>query len=176
MTSSADFPFAGSPDPADHASNASRLSQRFHVQLFGPDSGQLGGDVEELHRFLGTEAQVYFEGDGSFGWSGRGWSLYGMLYDRAGKMQYAELQGCCPRLVWNQLIAKLTTAPNRSRSPNCPAVGCTVYKALKRQLGPRHSDPDFLAAKHGFLGSFLPFLTPCEKFFGTNAANGASIA
>ncbi len=85
------------------------LSNPFHVQLFGHAGGELGGDVEELLRFLGQQPQVYFEGDGSFGWTGPGWALYAMLYDRAEKLQYMELQGRCPRPIWNQLIAKLTT-------------------------------------------------------------------
>lgn len=94
---------------SDQALIDSALSRPFHVQLFGPAGEELGGDAQELHRFLSRQAQVYLEGDGSFGWTGPGWSVYGMLYDRSDKVQYAELQGRCPLAVWNVLIAKLTT-------------------------------------------------------------------
>ncbi len=106
----------GSHGPSDHP-----LSKPFHVQLFGQAGAALGGDVEVLLRFLEQQPQVYFEGDGSFGWTGPGWSVYGMLYDRLGALQYTELQGRCPRPIWNQLIAKLTTSGDSIQVTELPS-------------------------------------------------------
>ncbi len=84
------------------------LSQPFHIQLTGGLGAELQGDSQQFEAFLCEQPQVYFEGDGSFGWSGPGWSLYGMLYDRAGRLNYVELQGRCPQAVFRQLVAKMT--------------------------------------------------------------------
>lgn len=54
---------------------------------------------------------MFFEMDGSFVWRSKErksvsenlWQLDGMLYDRAGKVEYVELKGSCSREAWKKI-------------------------------------------------------------------------
>ncbi len=58
---------------------------------------------------------MYFEMDGSFVWvstersedGAARWQLDGMIYDRAGTVQYVELKGRCDRNAWTKLVSVL---------------------------------------------------------------------
>jgi hypothetical protein len=59
---------------------------------------------------LAALPRLYFEPDGSFVWvadDGAGWQVDGVLYDRAGRLLYAELKGRCPAARFDQLLACL---------------------------------------------------------------------
>ena len=75
--------------------------------------GSLGVSFEDAAESLSGLARLYFEPDGSFVWvgdEGRGgssWQFDGVLYDRAGRLQYVELKGDGPLAAWQQLRAVL---------------------------------------------------------------------
>ncbi|MDG2221806.1 MAG: hypothetical protein P8L85_10510 [Rubripirellula sp.] len=78
----------------------------FRLYLYGPSQGAIETSFEEAQARLSSLPRLYFEPDGSFVWAldeGRQ-QVFGMLYDAAGKIQYAELQGRCDLNVWQQLI------------------------------------------------------------------------
>lgn len=59
---------------------------------------------------LAALPRLYFEPDGSFVWVAddkTGWQVDGVLYDRAGRLLYAELKGRCPAARFDQLLACL---------------------------------------------------------------------
>ena len=77
---------------------AERMQQPFAVSF------------EEAAERLERLARLYFEPDGSFVWVGSAaddrpaWQLDGVLYDRAGRLQYVELKGTCPPAAFAQLL------------------------------------------------------------------------
>ena len=68
---------------------------------------------EEAAERLGRLERLYFEPDGSFVWVGAAsgdrsaWQLDGVLYDRAGRLQYVELKGTCPPDAFAELLRAL---------------------------------------------------------------------
>ena len=63
---------------------------------------EAGAALEKLER-------MFFEPDGSFVWtSGAGepnWQIDGNLFDRAGRLQFVDLKGNCPRELFDRLLA-----------------------------------------------------------------------
>lgn len=91
----------------------------FAIYLYGPQLGpQLGplptGFEQAAERLAATE-RLHFEPDGSFVWSGiegkSRWQLDGMVYDFAGRVQYLDLKGACPRWAWHRLLETFAGSP-----------------------------------------------------------------
>ena len=63
---------------------------------------------EESGARLSKLPQMLFEMDGSWVWSGQlgkhPWQLDGMIYDRDGHLQYAQVKGTCTLPAWRELI------------------------------------------------------------------------
>lgn len=68
----------------------------------------LGTTFEAACEALSQLARLYCEPDGSFVWvgseNGTRWQIDGNLYDRAGRLLYVELKGCCPASACDQLL------------------------------------------------------------------------
>lgn len=80
----------------------------FAIYLYGPQFGPLPSRFDEVAERLAATERLHFEPDGSFVWSGTAgetrWQLDGMVYDSAGRIQYLDLKGACPRPVWHRLL------------------------------------------------------------------------
>lgn len=89
----------------------------FRLYLYGPSKGPIENSFEEAQSRLSLLPRLYFEPDGSFVWAldGGRQQVFGMIYDAAGKIQYAELQGRCDLQVWQQLIEAISG----EKSPDC---------------------------------------------------------
>jgi hypothetical protein len=75
----------------------------FHVVIRaqGIDpTAALAVSFEELAAALETLDRLYFEPDGSFVWTGGSavdrWQIDGLVYDRAGRVQYVDLKASAP--------------------------------------------------------------------------------
>jgi hypothetical protein len=79
----------------------------FHIYLYGQSGGPLGTRFDEVCRRLMQLQRLYLEPDGSLLLTGELWQVGGMLYDRHGVLQYAELQGSCPLPQWQALVARI---------------------------------------------------------------------
>jgi len=66
--------------------------------------------------------RLYFEPDGSLVWSGQDWQIDGMLYDRDGVVQYADLKGYAPHDRWSELCQRILQP---TRPPQVGADGAT---------------------------------------------------
>ena len=77
----------------------------FHLYLYGRDRGPIESSFEDAAARLVALPGLYFEPDGSFAWApdSPDQQVFGMLYDAASKIQYAELRGSCQRETWRQL-------------------------------------------------------------------------
>lgn len=69
----------------------------------------LAVSFEQLAQQLESWPRLFFEPDGSFVWvgqadNGRRWQLEGYLYDHAGRLQFIELKGECPRAAVEQML------------------------------------------------------------------------
>ena len=66
---------------------------------------------EDAALALSAIDRLYFEPDGSFVWVSdnpdQSWQLDGVLYDRAGQLLYAEVQGTCPADIFDRLLTAL---------------------------------------------------------------------
>ncbi|MGE0609337.1 MAG: hypothetical protein AB7O62_19755 [Pirellulales bacterium] len=75
------------------------------------DAGQsFDVSFEETGDTLNRLPRMFFEPDGSFVWVGEGppaWQMDGLLYDRDGRLLYAEIKGCCPPAQFDQFLAAL---------------------------------------------------------------------
>ena len=64
---------------------------------------------EEAHEALSKLERMFCEPDGSFYWSGindrEDWKVEGNVYDRAGRLIYVELWGCCPPASFDQMLS-----------------------------------------------------------------------
>lgn len=64
---------------------------------------------ERASERLAELPRLFIEPDGSFVWvgdsSGPAWQVDGVLYDRAGRVQYVELKGNCPVERFDELLA-----------------------------------------------------------------------
>lgn len=64
---------------------------------------------EEVSERLEQLARMFLEPDGSFVWtssqSDRPWQVDGNLYDRAGRLSFVDLNGCCPTEEFDGLLA-----------------------------------------------------------------------
>jgi hypothetical protein len=81
----------------------------FHLYLYGPSRGPLNSSFEEAEARLRELPRLHFEPDGSFVWvvePGRH-TVYGMVYDAAGRIQYCDLRGWCDPGAWRVLCAAL---------------------------------------------------------------------
>jgi hypothetical protein len=63
---------------------------------------------DDVAERLGEVPRLYFEPDGSLVWVGDDWQIDGMLYDREGLLQYADLKGQAPWGRWRQLVERIT--------------------------------------------------------------------
>jgi len=82
------------------------MSRPFHLYLYGADAGPLPISFEELSLRLTQITEVHCEPDGSFCWAPTpDESIFGMIYDAAGQVQYLELRGQCGWEAWQTLIA-----------------------------------------------------------------------
>lgn len=90
-------------------------SLAFHVYLYGPGGTPLGTRFDEVSRQLMRLQRLHFEPDGSLLWTGERWQIGGILYDCAGVLQLADLQGHCPLPQWQMLVA-LIGGPSRALS------------------------------------------------------------
>ncbi|MCY2975176.1 MAG: divalent-cation tolerance protein CutA [Planctomycetota bacterium] len=87
---------------------------------------------------------MYFEMDGSFVWVSTErdpagvarWQLDGMIYDRAGTVQYVELKGRCDRNAWTKLVSVLN--PNEPIAPSEDYLQATdsAMTTVGRDLAP----------------------------------------
>lgn len=80
---------------------------RFHVYLYGPDGGPLVSHFDQVADCLAQLPRLYFEPDGSLVWAGQDWQIDGMLYDRDGVLQYADLKGHAPHDRWLELRRRI---------------------------------------------------------------------
>lgn len=65
---------------------------------------------EEAAASLARMERLFIEPDGSFVFSGEDtepWQVDGMLFDRDGKLLYAELKGGCPQGQFDRLLATI---------------------------------------------------------------------
>jgi hypothetical protein len=66
---------------------------------------------EEAFEQLERLPRMFIEPDGAFVWvsssSDRRWQVDGVLYDRAGRLQFVDVKGECPDEAWRQLLAAL---------------------------------------------------------------------
>jgi hypothetical protein len=90
----------------------SQSPKRFHIHLHGPGSAEavsvsLDASFEQAEDRLRELPQLYFEPDGSFVWSSPTHQIFGMLYDAAGRLQYAELRGHCNLSQWRQVLGAI---------------------------------------------------------------------
>lgn len=93
---------------------------RFHVYLYGPAGGPLASHFDEVAACLTQLPRLYFEPDGSLVWAGQDWQIDGMLYDRGGVLQYADLKGHAPHDRWHELSRRILQPP---RLPQVGAEG-----------------------------------------------------
>ena len=85
----------------------------FHIQLIGPDRVSLSTSFEAAESRLLRLDLLCFEPDGSFVWTRHGGTerVFGMLYDAAGRLQYAELRGRCSLETFVQLRSAMLGNP-----------------------------------------------------------------
>ena len=71
----------------------------------------LDSSFEAVGDRLSELPRVYFEPDGSFVGAGeqdgRRWQVDGVVYDRAGRVQYVELKGHSPREIFDRFLSAL---------------------------------------------------------------------
>lgn len=79
----------------------------FHVYLYGPAGGPLTSRFDEIAESLTQLPRLYFEPDGSLVWVGPDWQIDGMLYDRDGVLQYADLKGHASHDRWRELSRRI---------------------------------------------------------------------
>jgi hypothetical protein len=77
-------------------------------------SAPLPVSFEQAGAALAALPRMYFEPDGSFVWRGEGdgrdrgdWQLDGVLYDRDGRVLFAEIKGACPPKQLDSLLTCL---------------------------------------------------------------------
>ena len=95
---------------------------RIHVYLYGPAGGPLASHFDDVADSLAQLPRLYFEPDGSLVWSGQDWQIDGMLYDRDGVVQYADLKGHAPHDRWSELCQRILQP---TRPPQVGADGDT---------------------------------------------------
>ncbi len=78
---------------------------QFHLHLYGPSRGPIETSFEESEARLRELPRLHWEPDGSFVWTGESGNqqIYGMVYDRGGRIQYCDLQGDCSLQMWQEL-------------------------------------------------------------------------
>jgi periplasmic divalent cation tolerance protein len=129
------------------------LSQNTNNQIFTFDQwsqpngpSPLRVSFEAIADQLTSWPGMYFEMDGSFVWvsterdvaGAACWQLDGMIYDRAGTVQYVELKGRCDRNAWSKLVAVLnpiepiSPAKNDQQTPD--SAMATVASGLNQDL------------------------------------------
>jgi hypothetical protein len=75
----------------------------------------LPASFEEAGAALAALPRMFFEPDGSFVWRGAGephaggggWQVDGVLYDRDGRVLFVEMNGACPAVQLDRLLACL---------------------------------------------------------------------
>ncbi len=85
-----------------------------HLLVYAPESSEFQRTFEEYADSVSSWPGMFFEMDGSFVWSipsdrpisnGLGkLQLDGMLYDRAGRIEYLDLKGSADRGSWLKLF------------------------------------------------------------------------
>ena len=84
------------------------MTNNFHLYLYGPGGGAIPTSFEEVAERLAKLDRLYFEPDGSFCWAHVPHeSIFGMVYDAAGEVQYVELRGECDFATWRQIICAI---------------------------------------------------------------------
>jgi hypothetical protein len=89
----------------------------FHVHLYGAGGGPMTSRFDDVATSLAAVERLYFEPDGSFVWAGPEWQIDGMIYDRDGVLQYADLKGHCPLPLWRQLTVWIAGSASDSSHP-----------------------------------------------------------
>lgn len=92
----------------------------FHVHLLGPVGGPLSSRFDDVARALVLLPRLFFEPDGSLVWVGEDWQIDGMIYDRDGILQYADLKGHAPRGTWRTLVERIAAPDLRHEGPKHP--------------------------------------------------------
>jgi hypothetical protein len=68
-----------------------------------------GLSFEDAGKSLELLERMYFEPDGSFVWTSAGagspWQVEGNLFDRAGRLLFADLKGSCPNDQFDRLLS-----------------------------------------------------------------------
>jgi hypothetical protein len=81
------------------------------IRLYAPDGMRLPQSFESFVDAIATWPGMFVEPDGSFVWaidSGIArYQLDGMVYDRAGAIEYVELKGTCDARDWQRLCEAL---------------------------------------------------------------------
>jgi len=127
---------ADSVTVAAAATDADRACVTFHVHLTGIDSGDLGTDFQTVFAMLDQNPRIHIEQDGSFVWSGAGWQLDGMIYDRNETLRYVDLKGNCPPQVWNALVAILAISPSFAQVLLLPDGGLNSLQDFEKMTWP----------------------------------------
>ena len=85
--------------------NTQPANAEFHLYLYGPGRGPIESSFEAAESRLTELPLLHFEPDGSFVWTrdSGAQQVFGMLYDAASKIQYADLRGRCECETWRQL-------------------------------------------------------------------------
>lgn len=86
---------------------------------------------DDFFERLGRLERMFPEPDGSFMWVGfegnQDWQLNGMVYDRAGIIQWCEIKGKCPSREW-QMLLKCFGWPNQQLVIQFPQEQVFVQK------------------------------------------------
>lgn len=84
------------------------MTGKFHLYLYGPGGGAMATSFDEVAKRLEQLDRLYFEPDGSFGWApSANESIFGMVYDAAGRVQYIELRGECELASWRKVTCAI---------------------------------------------------------------------
>jgi hypothetical protein len=125
------------------------LFSAFHVSIYAKDTeAALGASTrlftrsfEEVVDLLVKLPRMFVEPDGSFVWVSPhepAWQVDGVIYDRAGRLWYAEIKGRCPEEQFDQFLSALGW-------PQTPVVVQLMQEAVqlgedefRRRVGWRH--------------------------------------
>jgi hypothetical protein len=127
--------------------------ESFHVQLVSKDGSDLGTLYDQACQSLeaiGADtlgettadavskepARLQLELDGSFVCVGDGWQLDGMMYDIAERLQYVDLKGCCPKMVWSSLVRCLAASPSAAAVVKLPQGGLYDLQTFEETIWP----------------------------------------
>ncbi|MEM1224891.1 MAG: hypothetical protein AAGJ40_04305 [Planctomycetota bacterium] len=78
----------------------------FQAYLYAADGRHFDCTLDQVAAAMHATAGMFFEWDGSFGWSGGadGWQITGTVYDNGNAVQYVDLHGRIERATGRQLM------------------------------------------------------------------------